>query len=130
MKRIFCLMLALLMAGSLASCGGTAEETEQADSTAEAVETEPETEPTALELLEVKDMGGANYHIFDMNASAGLQVNIPGDELTGELVNDAMINRDSYIEETYNVVLDYTSVPVGEGCDALQKLVQAGDPHS
>ncbi len=128
MKRIFCLMLALLMTGSLASCGGTAEETEQADSTAEAVETEPETEPTALELLEVKDMGGANYHIFDMNASAGLQVNIPGDELTGELVNDAMINRDSYIEETYNVVLDYTSVPVGEGRDALQKLVQAGDP--
>lgn len=129
MKRILALLLAGWMIASFTSCGGTGETTET-EGTAETVETETETEtePTALEQLEVKDMGGANYHIFDMNASAGLQVNIPGDELTGELVNDAMINRDSYIEDTYNVVLDYTTTTNGEGVNALKKLVQAGDP--
>ena len=128
MKRILCILFAALLTAPMFSCGNAADET--ADTTAVVAETEttPETEPSALEMLEVKDMGGANYHIFDMNASAELQVNIPGDELTGELINDAMINRDSYVEETYNVVVDYTSVPIGEGLNALKKLVQAGDP--
>jgi len=130
MRRLICLLLALVTVGSLTACGGAADsETTNTDITGETTaETEPETEPAALEQLEIKDMGGAGYHIFDMNASVGLQVNIPGEELTGEVVNDAMINRDSYVEETYNVVLDYTSVPVGEGTNALKKLVQAGDP--
>ncbi|MBQ8642095.1 MAG: hypothetical protein IJ480_07730 [Clostridia bacterium] len=130
MRRCICLLLALLTVGSLTACGGAAdEETTDTGVAAETeTETETETEPSALEQLEVKDMGGASYHIFDMNASNGLQVNIPGEELTGEVINDAMINRDSYIEETCNAVLEYTSVPNGEGIEALKKLVQAGDP--
>lgn len=129
MKRFICILLALLTVGSMTACGGAADEnTETAGSIETApVETEPETEPSALEQLEVKDMNGAVYTMFDMNASAGLQVNIPGEELTGEVVNDAMINRDTYIEDTYNVVINYETTTNALGVPALQKLVKAGD---
>ncbi|MBQ3590782.1 MAG: hypothetical protein II979_02475, partial [Clostridia bacterium] len=129
MKRFICILLALLTVGSMTACGGTADENTETSGSIETapVETEPETEPSALEQLEVKDMNGAVYTVFDMNASAGLQVNIPGEELTSEVVNDAMINRDTYIEDTYNVVINYETTTNSLGVPALQKLVKAGD---
>lgn len=129
MRRFICILLALLASCSLVSCGGDTVETETtaggSDTTPVETETEPET--TALSQLTVKDLGGATYNVFDMNASNGLQVNIPGEELTGETINDAMINRDSTLEELYNVVINYEMTDAGSGASALQKLVKAGD---
>lgn len=128
MRRLICILLALLASCSVVSCSGNTSETdstgEKTDTTP--VETETETEPSSLSQLEVKDLNGATYTMFDINGSNGLQVNIPGDELTGEAVNDAMINRDSTLEEMYNVVINYEST-TDTSFSALQKLVKAGD---
>lgn len=129
MRRFICILLALLASCSVVSCGSSTTETdvtgEKIDTTP--VETETETEPSSLSQLEVKDLNGAVYTMFDMNYSNGLQVNIPGDELTGEAVNDTMINRDSTLEEMYNVVIDYVTTDGSSGTAALQKMVKAGD---
>ncbi len=129
MRRFVCILLALLTSCALVSCSGDTTENEShtagADTTS--IETETETETTSLSQLTVKDLGGAAYNVFDMNASNGLQVNIPGEDLTGEAINDAMINRDSALEEMYNVVINYEMTDASSGASALQKLVKAGD---
>lgn len=132
MKKKISLLLAFLAVLSMTACGNSdSKETAKdpgADTTAVTdTETAAETEPSIVELLGAKDLAGATYTVLDCNSSNGLQVNIPGEELTGEAVNDAMIHRDAFIEETYNVVVDYVTVKDSEGLSAMQKSVKAGD---
>ncbi len=116
-----CLLFALL----LSSCGGaTTETTAQSTTAAETtVETEPET--SILESLGEKDFAGGNFVLMDINATPDLHVNLPTEELTGDLVGDALYERDLYIEETYNISLDYIQSAPGD--NLLKKSVTAGD---
>ena len=130
MKQKISLLLAFLAVWTMTACGNTepreTAKTPAADTSAVTdTETEAETEPSIVELLGEKDMNGATYTMLD--GSNGIQINIPGEELTGEAVNDAMIHRDNFLEEEYNVVIDYIGMKTGEALSAMQKSVKAGD---
>ena len=106
MKHITSALLAALMLASLASCGDASTDT-TVDSTADttaAVVTEAAT-PSLLDDLGERDLGGMVYTIFDCNAHSAIQANIPGEEMTGDVVNDAMFTRNQAVEERLGITL-------------------------
>ena len=128
MKRIAYFMMALLTVASVVSCadqatgdnGTVTQTTNDSQAMTEAV-TE---EPSLLDSLGEKDLGGMVYTIYDCNSHPELQVNIPGEEMTGDVVNDALLKRDIYLEETYNCKIEYLQE---DNSGMLKTMVSAGD---
>ena len=127
MKRISTLALALLLL--LSSCGGAAEETEAAADTS-AVETEAETGPlTEMEKralvkddLPDKDFGGMQFRI---STKKGTMYEIDAEELTGDLLNDALYDRNLRIEERFNVEIVPIITEAGDGNTHVNSVKQS-----
>ena len=98
MKRLICLFLALLTAMPLMACGDAAvEETESTVQT----ETEEETMPP-LSVPADLDYGGYEAHIYSFEHS-GYKWEHVAEELTGEVLNDAIYNRNLATSDLLNV---------------------------
>ena len=57
-------------------------------------------------------------------------VNFSDGTITGEAINDALYNRDRYIEEHYNVTIGTKSYPLGQDSSLasdVKNLVLSGD---
>jgi hypothetical protein len=138
LKRTLAMILALGMLLTAVSCGKTAEasETTTATVTATAAVTETsgageETEPTPKDLLDdlgEKNFGGQTFTILDANDYPTMHINVPGDELTGETIRDAIFTRDIKIEERYGVAVEYVqSDNANKGMETLKNDYFAGD---
>lgn len=128
MKRIAYFLMAVLTIASVVSCAdqtgadnGTVTNADNASQTTTEAVTE---EPSLLDTLGEKDLGGLTYTIFDCNQHPDKQVNIPGEEMTGDVVNDALLTRDLYLEETYNCAIEYFQE---DNIGKLKTMVSAGD---
>lgn len=103
MKRIAYFLMAVLTVASVVSCADQATTdngTVTKSDDAVAAETDAVTEePSLLDSLGEKDLGGMVYTIFDCNSHPELQINIPGEEMTGDVVNDALLARDLYLKK-------------------------------
>ena len=125
-KRMIAL---LLLAGLLlAGCGGTTTETtaETGTETAAAVE---ETEVSLDPMIEAIDCGGRTYTILS-RLSDGSNYCYPyheylAEEATGEAINDAIFQRNTFLEEKYNLVFSMPEEADMEGI--VKKTVTAGD---
>ena len=128
MKRIAYFLMAVLTVASVVSCADQATTdngTVTKSDDAVAAETDAVTEePSLLDSLGEKDLGGLTYTIFDCNQHPELQINIPGEEMTGDVVNDALLARDLYLEETYNCEIEYLQE---DNVGMLKTMVSAGD---
>ncbi len=129
MKRTICMILTLLAASSaIVSCGDTATTpdsgTTQTGLSGETETTAAQKEATPYEQMEARDFEQAVYTILDANTHKDLHINIPGDSLTGELVNDALLTRDFALADRFNVQIQYVQ---DENTDKMKKSVQAGD---
>ena len=130
----------LLLASLLMTAGCTAENPKTNDTTSNTAntadtsdtDTETETEQTEIDYvsgLPSADYDGKAFRVDSANTLVGIDsattINI-AEELTGEVVNDALYNRDRYLEQQYNVVVENT---INETRDAsvFQKGVLAGD---
>lgn len=132
MKKAFSLTLALMIL--LTSCGSTGsgnDTTAQGGSSSDNGTTAaPETTQSLVAQLGELDSQykGRTFTFLDANGSPSAHVNIPGDSETGEIINDALYERDSWIEEHYGITIDYVSVPkASDGCNQLKNSVLAGD---
>ena len=128
MKRIAYLLTAILTIASVVSCAdqatsdnGTVTKAPNNDQAATEAVTE---EPSLLDSLGEKDLGGLVYTIFDCNQHPDKQTNIPGEEMNGDVVNDALLTRDLYLEETYNCSIEYFQE---DAINKLKTMVSAGD---
>lgn len=130
MKRIPYLLLACLTLAAVASCGDSntsddktvnTQNTGTSSVTDNAAETE---EVSLLEGLGDRDLGGMVYTIFDCNSHPDLQINMPGDEMNGDVVNDALLARDIHLEEKYNCDIQYFQE---NAIGKLKSMVTAGD---
>lgn len=125
MKRTMTLILALLLL--LASCGGTETETTAetaAQTEAAAVETE------LMDNLPERDYGGADYVI--LSAAEQWQHTYAVEESTGDVLKDAVYERNMAVEERFGVDLQYEvvngySAGTAIVTDKLRGSVQAGD---
>ncbi|NLE13876.1 MAG: hypothetical protein GX628_09430 [Clostridiales bacterium] len=112
-KHLAAALLAALMILTtlLSACGGGSAGAGKpaADTTTAAEETTAET-TSALEQLGAMDFDGRKYTIYDNN-TVKIQTNVPGDSLNGEIVNDALFNRGTYMRDRYNVEMIYFDAP-------------------
>ena len=107
--RFACLLAALLMVFPLVSCGeDTAAETQTTDTNADtaAVETEP---ADPLEHLPVNDYEGYDFRLQLRNDDKWVADQV-AEEMTGEVVNDAVYKRNSETMDRYNIVISRYSV--------------------
>ena len=104
MKKLSLLLAVLIFAGMTAACGGSGgagpSVTLSADTAA--AETEPE-ETDLLEYLPDKDFGGRTFTIL---TRTGMEYEFRADEQTGDIINDAVYDRNHIIEDRYNVKIE------------------------
>jgi hypothetical protein len=60
-------------------------------------------EVNPLEELPAEDYGGANYHILGDTNSNWWIISLNSEEITGEIINDTVYERNQFVEERYNV---------------------------
>lgn len=136
LKKITALFLApVITAVFFAACAD--ERAKPGDTALTEVRTEAaetEAEPGAsnvLDLFESTDYGGYALNILttnDINSSLPSRT-AHDNTLTGDIVNDALYNRDLSVEQKYNVTISYTLAPY-DGADIVnmaKKSVTAGD---
>ena len=126
---------ALLLTASITACGDSGNiqtETDAAADTTAAVTETAAPEPTlCIDTLPPQDFGGADFRIYTGNVLAGWElpttINYAAEEV-GEVVNDTLFARDRWLEETYNVSVQYTlNDSDSNKPQKLSKLVLAGD---
>ncbi|MBE6711634.1 MAG: hypothetical protein E7579_11035 [Ruminococcaceae bacterium] len=134
MKKTLTLLLALLMLiPPLASCSETTVEEKPADEglapaaveEAETVETEPETTKVSDDLEDVK-FDGRIYTVLYRDEAEHLR-EIDADELTGDIINDAIFTRTQEIEERFGMELARLPVSEGNLNNTFTNSVSAGD---
>lgn len=129
-NRILALLIAMLAVLPLTGCGDGKTSETTADTTSHTqTETEVETEPSYDPMLEAVDYSGTDFVIlYNIGSEVEPNKDFVGEELTGEIVNDAIYNRTISLEEKYKLSMTYTAMS-GDGTvgSAIQKAVMAGD---
>ncbi len=129
MKRTISLLLIIASLTATLSCGseGSSEATTAADTTsAPAVETEPEISDDLPEI----DFEGETFNILTRE---NYDYEFAIEEATGEVIDDAIFNRNTKIEERFNVDITTTPMPCVWGTEAnqfnnkLSASIMAGD---
>ena len=120
-KRILTILLAGLLAAGLVSCssGGTNEETASAD-TAGQISANAAEEPVKIpeepkgngrsevkdSLPETMDFGGTEVRVFSRGGDKDTLMEFSAEEMTGDVVTDAVFEKDRKVEEYLGIDLD------------------------
>lgn len=130
---LFLLIAGMILPTLLASCSDAGQTADPADTptvssgeeTTEPVETEPETTKVSDDLEDV-NFDGRVYTVLYRDEAEHLR-EIDADELTGDIINDAIFTRTQEIEERFGMKLE--RLPVGEGSlnNTFTNSVSAGD---
>ena len=127
LKKTMSIILLVSLLASIASCGesGQTNETtsnENVDTTTAAAETD------RLDELGAKNFGGKTFTILDANDHPDMHVNVPGDSMNGDIVNDALYERDAAIEDRYGVNIEYVQLTNAKnGTQTMKNSILAGD---
>ncbi len=137
-KSIIALLVAAMLLPSLASCGEA--ETAETQSTADTAASETVKETTAEESrnaisddLENTDFGGRTFiflgYASDANPNSFFKGFVVADELTGEIVNDAVYSRNLAIDERFNTKIHYEApgTVYTDTSNLIKKSITAGD---
>ncbi len=127
-QQILALLLALLL--TTTACGTTEPPAETtADTTAPlSTETEAGTETEVQGKLPARDFGGETFTVYTRSAPDTPQFHsyeISSEEVTGDVLNDAVYNRNLAVEEKYNLLLE--EIKFAEPGDEAIKAAQTGD---
>ncbi|MGN1127829.1 MAG: hypothetical protein ACI4T6_02610, partial [Candidatus Flemingiibacterium sp.] len=127
MKKHRFLPLALCLTLLAVSCGSTAVQTDDskaADST-EAPQTSPETE-YQYEYPQL-NCGGEDFTILNTSTTWGFYTYLDFDELTGETLDDAIFNRNRFVEDKFNVNLSIEEVDTDSMYNHYRSSIMSGD---
>lgn len=126
-------LLALLLAGSSlmgTALSGCAAEEKEPETTAPTGETAQNTVAAETEIpddLPERDFGGADFRIYTRQCCASHKDGVYMPEQTGDVVSDAVYDRNLTIEERFNITFtEPLLAPDAEATD-LNNAVQAGD---
>ena len=115
----------ILLSMAFISCGNAVQDTLPADDASAA---EPIDNVNAADAADKKeyDFNGAVFKINPYKSDVIPILNSPGEEMTGEVINDAQLERNRKIEEEYNIKIQYPEISDISG--SVIKAVKAGDP--
>lgn len=135
-KRNLAVLLTIAMLLPLASCGNnetsdTQDTANTQNNTSADTTTQIETETELKSGLPDKDFAGTDFHFYVMGKERNANnysVEIYSAEQTGEVINDAVYNRNMTLADKYNFTISETPCGSGEDMDTtIDKLVQSGD---
>lgn len=121
----FLLILILLLTGCSAPNKSADNAATQAETTSPS--TQPSTQPDAFELLPDMDCGGSPLRTITEHDIWWQLTDITTEEMNGEVVNDAIYQRNTQLEERFNVKLDVTYTASGAAFNVIKKSVLAQD---
>ena len=107
MKKFICLLLCLSILASLAACAESASSGKSESTSAGATETASEETTRLYPDLPATDFGGAQVCVvnIDFGIPIWAQRDIYAETLNGDIINDAVYNRNSTVQEKYNLVI-------------------------
>ena len=118
-KLAFLLAFILLMTPVLVACGSAETDTTAVNGAAQ----ETEYEYNMSEAGEL-DYGAKKFGIFGVRGSMAY---VMAEEETGDLVNDAVFQRNIAVEEAYNLTFDMFEAEPNVGADMIKNFVLSGD---
>ena len=134
MKKVILIMLFIIAAMS-ASCGGgngpsngPGENNAPAiDNNADAVSEEPDA--NLSDLLPDLDFNGKIFNILGMDTSGRGFNEYQPEEQTGEIIDDAVYNRNLDVEERFNMKINALPTPEGQVNNKLRAAILSGDEN-
>ena len=136
-RRISVILLCAFLLSILSACAKSPEETGKPDggnTAAPSAETPTSEEADADSLVypyyDGQDLGGRNFHFINAPALYwDMFTSMTADEITGEIINDAVFERNARISEKLNCTMTEEGYRISDGYwDELSPLMQAGDP--
>ena len=123
MKRIVTLLLFAALLTSI-SCGGTGNHAETDDITTSDAPVIPEPDYVYPQL----DLGEREFTILNTAQNYNFYTTLDIEEQTGDPVDDAIFNRNRFLEDTFNmkIVID-ESYQLDKASEALRKTIIAGE---
>ena len=122
MKKIALLLaLVLMLTPVLVACGGSEDDTKKE---APSISEEVVDTGYSLDNLRELDFGKQSFGIF---ADKGAVTYLISEEETGDLVGDAVFQRNLAIEERYNLELNIVEAEVNQPCAEIRNFIMADD---
>jgi ABC-type sugar transport system, periplasmic component len=133
--KVLSLLLVITMVSiTIISCGDTSNQSVVEDTTTAASNGEDiaDTETTVPKIeLPTMDYEGHSFAVLAREDGTGSTTwdirDICAKEQTGELINDAVYNRNIVIEEKYNITIDEIKIDGGQINNTVSNVVMAGD---
>ena len=128
MRKILSILLFSALLLGMIACGTEETETSPDQGNEAVVETPAETETEVIrDELGEYDFEGASFDMYTRHTTM-FYPSMEVTESTGEVLSDAVYNRNRAIEERFNFVFQETAYTnIQEGNDAPRKLLTAGD---
>ena len=124
MKRITGILLVMALLASIVGCGDNktgGDETSAQNGTTSDAETKSEYDYPAL------DCGGENLTILNPQNLWGMYTYLDHESMTGEIIDDAVYNRNRMLEDKFKFKLEVVEFPLDECYTQVQTTVTAGD---
>jgi hypothetical protein len=132
-KTVSVLLAIIMMCAGFAGCSAPAAEESGTDKTPGAIspvsenaEAVPEETEGFSDGLEDRDFGGRVYTVLYRDEAEHLR-EITAEELTGDVINDAVFNRTAEIQQRFNMELGLLPVSEGNLNNTFSNAVSAGD---
>ncbi len=118
----------LILATLLTACGSNGSAPDTTDDSANTSTPSENPVTDRLDELGEHDFGKKKFTILDANDYPEWHVNMHDGTINGDIVNDALYERDLAIEDRYNVDIEYVQMTkAGVGIGAMKSSVLAGD---
>lgn len=125
MNKIRCFAFALLLILSLSAVLQACAAGDTGSSPAEEMTAASTEAADEEEVLPAADFEGRTFTMFLFDY---MKEEHRSDELTGDVLNDAVFNRNSKISSDYNIVMRFLDEPYGQYTDTVRKTILAQDP--
>ena len=134
-KRIMLLTLTILLTCSVIfSCDGGSGGGNNPQNDARGAEENDESPDTeTIPAEEIKyiypdiDGNGADFTFLSPSTTWGYYTDVVRDEISGEVLDDAIYNRNRFIEQQFNIELKAVERDIGEINGALRRVITSGD---
>lgn len=126
-NRIISLLLLALMAAT--SCGGTGSGTNDdtsADNSTSAADTDTGTTAPEYVFADI-DCGGDNFTVLNATTTWGFYAYMDFETQTGESLDDAVYERNRFVEEKYNIKLEIVEDDIDKNYEKYRSSILAGD---
>ena len=125
-KRLLLIVLILIISITGCSQNSTDEETQQNIETTE-TNVEIDSLPAEEYIYPDIDGEGTDFRVLNSTTEWGFYTNLVLDEMTGDILDDAIYIRNRFIEDKFNINIKEIPVNIDSTADQLRRSITAGD---